>query len=562
MISLLGGTLKKAPKLHPNTFSFSSIIAFFFYSIFSLTPPFYHQAPYTSPKMPELPLEVWSNIAAAFQLQPMKLGTYAPDSNFLTRRACLRNLCLTSHQLLAAAQPWLYESIILYHDRGEPPKGPESLVQLLRSLATSPYLRRHIRHLACALNLWPTRHGMTQPQKAVLHEWQSLRGFFEDLPPAEKRLFAQAALFEPPNQAQASQIQVQAPPSRLVRAVNYTQQSNNDSQEPQKLLAILLCFAPKLQTVLLQGSSSPDLPARPFSDLLEHFLIQGGIDQSPVLPHLSTIRLQPDRGASLESWTGVQVCQDILAHLPSLRRLDLWKALSITNATNNKPHPKWANELRDIHVAIGSDMGDIGRIVEQATALRSLRIELVTTRSRYGLPILPQGDLNQALHRNAATLVRLRLAGMSLYLQRQGTSLSSLPQLRCVEDLEIEYQQLVGPGLSIGQVRVPDMLPPNIRRLKLLFLEGCNNHFNTFMLTFPLDLQVARLQGRFKRLQEIHLEVFSSATVEVNPRLMAAIDNMLVAILEQGCMCTYTLNHAAWDADSLEPWALDLDEVW
>ncbi|KAK7921295.1 hypothetical protein PG985_009317 [Apiospora marii] len=388
----------------------------------------------------------------------------------------------------------------------------------------------------------------------MLQEWQSMRGFFEDLPPAEKGLFAQASLFEPPNQAQA-------PQTRSFRVVDETQQPNNDSQEPQKLLAILLCFAPKLQTVLLQGSSNPDSLARPFSGLLEHFINQGGIDQSPVLSLLSTIRLQPDRGASLESWTGVQVCQDIFAHLPSLRRLDLWKASSITSAAIDTPHRRWANGLEEILVAIGNDMGGVVGVVEQATALRNLRIDFVTARSRYGLPITPQGDFNQALQRNAATLVRLRLAGMAFNLQRQGIILSSLPQLRCVEDLEIEHQLLVRPGLTTGQVRVPDMLPPNVRRLKLLFLHGCNDHFNTFVLTFPLDLQAARLQGRFKRLQKIHLEVFL-ATAGDDPRLMTAIDNMLVAILGQGCICTYTLNRAAWDADSMEPWALDLDEVW
>ncbi|KAK8133775.1 hypothetical protein PG984_005787 [Apiospora sp. TS-2023a] len=515
--------------------------------------------------MPQLPVEVWSNIAAALQLQPMQLGRYAPDATFLASRACLRNLCLTSHKLLVAAQPRLYESIILYHDQDEPYKGPESLVQLLRTLATSPSLRRHIRHLACAFNLWPTRYDIKQPHDAVLHEWQTTRGFFEGLPPAERQLFAQAALFEPPAQSQASQlrgqawpveIQAQAPQTRSFRVVDYSQEPNNDSQEPQRLLAILLCFAPKLQTMLLQGSSSnTDSPARPFSDLLEHFLIQGGIDQSPVLPLLSTIRMQPDRAVTPSFWTGLQVCQDILSHLPSLSRLDLWKASSVTTAAN----PKWIKGLEDIRVAVGDDVGGIVGLMEQAEALKTLRIDCVTTRSRYGMAMTWQGSLNQALQQHAATLVRLRLAGMAFNLQRQGISLSSLPQLRRVEDLEIEHQQLVGSGPNAGQVRVPDLLPPNLRRLKLLFLQGCNDHFDTFMLTFSLDLELAKSQGRFKRLQEIHLEVYSSNSIKYNLTQMAAIDNMQMAIIGQGCVCTYSLWRGDWDADNVEPWALDLD---
>ncbi|KAK8077263.1 hypothetical protein PG996_003433 [Apiospora saccharicola] len=520
--------------------------------------------------MPELPLEIWNNIAAALQLQPMQLGKYAPDSTFLARRACLRNLCLTSQKLLAAAQPWLYESVILYHNRDEPYKGPESLVQLLRSLAASPSLRRHIQHLACAFNLWPTRHDMKQPHDAVLHEWQAARSLFEDLPPPEKRLFDQAALFEPPAaqaQAQASQTQApapapapvqaqaQAPHPRFFRVVDYTEHLN-ESQEPQKLLAILLCFAPKLQSLLIQGNSNSALPARPFSDLLEYFLMRGGVDQSPVLPLLSTIRLQPDRGAPPVFWAGLQVCQDILAHLPSLSRLDLWK----TSYTMNSP-PKWASRLEDIHVANDNDVGGILGLMEQATALRTLRIDCINAGPRYARPSTPQGDLNQALHQHAATLVSLRLTGMTFNLQRQGISLSSLPQLRRVEELEIEHQQLVSPGLSSGLVRVPDLLPPNLRRLKLLFLHGCNDHFDDFLLTFPLDLEVARSQGCFKRLQEIQLEVFSAAA-QNDPKQMAAIDNMQVAVIGQGCICTYALNRGDWNADNVEPWALDLDEAW
>lgn len=507
--------------------------------------------------MPELPLEVWSNITVDLQLQPMRLGDYAPDSAFLARRACLRNLCLTSHKLLAAAQPLLYESIILYHIPEYPSAGPKSLVQLLRSLATSPSLRPHIRHLACALNLWPARCEIKKPRDAVVHEWQAMRDAFEDLPTVEKRFFDKASLFELPAQVQAP---VEAPQTRIFRVIDDTQLSNNDSQVPQKLLAILLCFVPKLQTVLLQGSSHADSPARPFSDLLQHFLVQGGVDQSPVLPRLSTIRLQPDRGASPETWTGVQICQDALAHLPSLRRLDIWKAsYTANNAANNiTPQPKWANRLENIRIAMGSTMGEIVGLVEQAHALKNLRVDYVTLPARLRLHATPQTDLNQALQQHAATLVRLRLTGITAPLQWQGLRLSCLPQLRCVEELEIEHQQLAGPGVASEEVRVPDLLPPNLRRLKLFFLLGCEKNFQTFMLTFPLDLQFARLQGRLKSLQEIHLEVFSDNTATKDKkRLLAALDDRLVAMLGQGCNCTYNLNRNGRDAENVEPWALD-----
>ncbi|KAK8087165.1 hypothetical protein PG994_002139 [Apiospora phragmitis] len=504
--------------------------------------------------MPELPLEVWSNIASALQLQPMRVGDYAPDSTFLARRACLRNLCRTSSKLAAAAQPWLYETIILYANPKDRTKGPESLVQLLRSLVASPSLRRHIRHLACALNLWPIElEGNKQHRDGVLQEWRAMRDVVEDSPPAVKRPFVQAALLEPSDQ-------VLAPPTwpyaRHVDAgvVDAVQLFNDDSQAPQKLLAILLCFTPKLQTLLLQGSSHADSPIRPFSDLLQYFLSQGSGDQSPVLPLLSTVLLQPDRSTLTESWTGVQVCQDFLAHLPSLRRLDQWKT-RWARGTDNLHNCKWVDRLEEVHVAIIAPLGDIAHLVEQARALRTLGVDCVTGSPRYRVPTGTQRDLNQALLQRAATLVQLRITGILHDFRWLGVSLWCLSQLHRLEDLGIEYQQLVRPGATAGEVRVPDLLPPNLRRLKLLFLQGCDTHFETFMLTFPLDLQFARAQGRLKRLQKIHLEVFSATNID-DPKQIASIEARVVAILALGCIFTYTLNRHERNTTQVEPWAL------
>ncbi|KAK8039371.1 hypothetical protein PG993_007782 [Apiospora rasikravindrae] len=545
-----------AGEQHSLHWIFIIIISFFFTLniITSITAQAFSSTP--TLKMPDFPLEVWSNIASNFQLPPLDLGHHAPSSTFLARRACLRSLCLTSHKLAAAAQPWLYRSIILYSDPDGPSTDPHSLVQLLRTLATSPSLQVYIQHFACALKLWPNEReregGCNEDRIAVLHEWQAMRDVFEDLPPAEKRFFVQAALLGPSSQVPAPQIWPYA--RHLDTGIaNAIKDWTSGSQTPQRLLAILLCFTPRLQSLLLQGSPVEDSPMRPFSDLLQYFLIQDSVDQSPILPLLSTIRLQPDRTNTMrEPWTGAQICQDFLEHLPSLRRLDLWKSRWV-RGTDYLPDPKWANKLEDINVALSAPLGDIACFVEQATALRTLRIDCMALPSAFSVQ-RTQRDLNNALQRHAATLERLRLTGMPDAFQRQGTSLWCLPQLPHVEHLEIEYQQLIRPQGIAGEVRVPDMLPPNLRSLKLLFLQ--EGDFDTFMLMFPLDLEFARGQKRLRRLDKIHLEVFSAAKKD-DLRQRAAIDARVVAIIEQGCVCTYTLNFFRRDPAIVRPWALD-----
>ncbi|KAK7948076.1 uncharacterized protein PG986_008962 [Apiospora aurea] len=501
--------------------------------------------------MPDLPLEVWNNIASNFQLQPLDLGDYAPNSTFLATQACLRNICLTSHTLAAAAQPWLYRSIILYPDPESPSKGPKSFVQLLRTLATSPSLRLHIRHFACALKLWPTeRDGCQDERKLVLQEWQAVRDVFEALPPAEKRLFVQAALLEPSSQVPAPQIWPYAGHLKTGVVVGGIKGWNSDSQAPQKLLAILLCFTPRLHTLLLQVTPLADSPMRSFSDLLQYFLTQSSGDQSPVLPLLSTIRLQPDRFSTVrDPWTGVRVCQDFLEQLPSLRRLDLWKSWHTRN-TDQQPDPKWASNLEGINIALKASLGDIACFVEQATALRTLRVDCMALPLAFSNQRPPR-DLNKALLQRAGTLERLRLTGMAGAFR--GASLWCLPHLTHVEHLEIEYQQLRPRGIA-EEVRVPDMLPPNLRSLKLLFLQA--GDFDTFMLMFPLDLGFARGQKRLKRLEKIHLKVFSAAGKN-DPRQRADIDVRVVATLEQDCVCTYTLNGHERDPANIQPWPLD-----
>ncbi|KAK7980455.1 hypothetical protein PG989_012912 [Apiospora arundinis] len=516
------------------------------------------QASGSSVSLSKLPPEVWGSIASSFQLEPMDMGTYHPSRDFLANRANLRNLCLTNHTFAAAAQPFLYETIILYARPDDETKGPESLVQLLRTLVSNPVLQQYVRHLACALTLWPNkRDGIQSPFRSfrvwkgmrdgsqqsvsVLRAWQEMRDVcLAKLKPAERQLFVNATLLEPSDEAPAPQTW---PYSRHVDAgvKDAIQLWNNDLQTSQKLLAILLCFTPRLQTLLLQGSAHQRSPIRPFSDLLEYFLCQQSGPQDPVLPLLSTIRLQPGPSALPSSWTGVQVCQNLLPHLPSLRQLDQWKSASYRDAQDLPDHT-WANGLEEINVVLGTNAGTTAGFVNQAHSLRTLRLQCVP--EHHGIhnwqPTPPQGDLNQAILHRAPTLARLTLTSMGDAFQWQHRRLSCLPQLPLVEELEIDHSLLVQFN-SPGETQVPDLIPPNLRELKLIFHHGSDEHFEMFMLTFPLDLPLARSQGRLKELQKIHIEVFSVHDIN-NQKLKAKLDTRLALILETGCVCTYTLN--------------------
>ncbi|KAK6844948.1 hypothetical protein PG995_015058 [Apiospora arundinis] len=458
------------------------------------------QASGSSVSLSKLPPEVWGSIASSFQLEPMDMGTYHPSRDFLANRANLRNLCLTNHTFAAAAQPFLYETIILYARPDDETKGPESLVQLLRTLLSNPVLQQYVRHLACALTLWPNkRDGIQSPFRSfriwkgmrdgsqqsvsVLRAWQDMRDVcLAKLKPAERQLFVNATLLEPSDEAPAPQTW---PYSRHVDA--------------------------------------------------------GSGPQDPVLPLLSTIRLQPGPSALPSSWTGVQVCQNLLPHLPSLRQLDQWKSASYRDAQDLPDHT-WANGLEEINIALGTNAGTAAGFVNQAHSLRTLRLQCVP--EHHGIhnwqPTPPQGDLNQAILHRAPTLARLTLTSMDDAFQWQNRRLSCLPQLPLVEELEIDHSLLVQFN-SPGETQVPDLIPPNLRELKLIFHHGSDEHFEMFMLTFPLDLPLARSQGRLKHLQKVHIEGFSVHDIN-NQKLKAKLDTRLALILETGCVCTYTLN--------------------
>ncbi|KAK6825353.1 hypothetical protein PG987_012847 [Apiospora arundinis] len=502
------------------------------------------QASGSSVSLSKLPPEVWGSIASSFQLEPMDMGTYHPSRDFLANRANLRNLCLTNHTFAAAAQPFLYETIILYARPDDETKGPESLVQLLRTLVSNPVLQQYVRHLACALTLWPNKRDGIQPpfrsfrvwkgmrdgsqqSVSVLRAWQDMRDVcLAKLKPEERQLFVNATLLEPSDEAPAPQTW---PYSRHVDAgvKDAIQLWNNDLQTSQKLLAILLCFTPRLQTLLLQGSAHRS-PMRPFSDLLEYFLCE---QSGPPRP-----RSTPLVDDSSTAWPlGPPV---ILAWCPGLSK----PPSASSKDAQDLPDHTWANGLEEINIALGTNAGTAAGFVNQAHSLRTLRLQCVP--EHHGIhnwqPTPPQGDLNQAILHRAPTLARLTLTSMGDAFQWQRRRLSCLPQLPLVEELEIDHSLLVQSN-SPGETQVPDLIPPNLRELKLIFHHGSDEHFEMFMLTFPLDLPLARSQERLKHLQKVHIEVFSVHDIN-NQKLKAKLDTRLALILETGCVCTYTLN--------------------
>jgi hypothetical protein len=356
----------------------------------------------TSPPIPyHLPTELWRHVIRNFVLKPLELGHAHPNEAFISNRAALRQLCLTSRRFVAIARPYLYESIVVSVDRDislrrrEFRTGVASLVLLMRTMVQNHALRPLVKHLALPVTL-TNQHPGSSPASADLSlAWLEDSVLFSNLHPTDQEIFDTVGLTAD-NAFQAKK-------------------SHRPTLEPeslaQKVLASLLCMVNEAETILLQDlfTGSSAVFDRTLSALISH--PQLGM---LFLPHLSTLQIQLNpvvmtSGDQIRQRSSMQAkLSSPLFNQPKLRRVDMWYAWFDALTISAKALPAIAH-IEEMDLTIAANTESLGTVIGMATGLKSLSLGLLSGASS-ALDISELGtDLNILLLSRSDTLESLAL---------------------------------------------------------------------------------------------------------------------------------------------------------
>lgn len=471
-----------------------------------------------------LPLEVWRAIAMHFRLGPMRLGDYKPDPEFLERRKCLYRLCLTSQALLAAARPFLYETVVLYVEtapgtQGIAP-GAESLAQLLRTLAAQPALRPHVKHLACAMPIGPRAlqfdpHDRNASLEAVVYSWLSTCHDFQDLSAADARLFRAVCLLPVPEPL--LRLAGRAFPLAGPAAGWWLEYETT----AQQLFTALICMTPNLTSLLLEGSR-----CRRMEECLARLRRNLGCD---VLARLETLRIQAGEGRTyfLSFHTMDDVVQGFLQALPSVRRLDLWRAWLPSRHPADQPRYGWLKQLDELHLHMYPEPTPVCEMIRHVSPLKSLALDFLDHISAVPVasPLPSAGTTGDALFLHKTSLTQLRITGNMAYASACGSSihlwcLDQLTRLRyLVVDLSIlcglppvgsSVDGFTGHSLDHTYASLFDSLPRSLESLLLVFDGEWPMYLREFLAKAPDFLKTPWKYPNLTRFRHLHLSLRSS----------------------------------------------------
>ncbi|KAK8011579.1 hypothetical protein PG990_010544 [Apiospora arundinis] len=506
-----------------------------------------------------LPTELRSEIVSYLELPRVDRDCLWAPQEFLDNRSALRNLCLASRSTAAEARPWLYRRIILYIDgddvdfsisspalkvdrhvnMSELPKvpyaGPDSMVQLIRTLIHNPHLRTYIKYVACPFSLSDIPPSSYTEQlefdmKMMCSSWKRHAHEFTDTSGVERRILDMAGLSVP---------LLNTPSCDRAEEVGENdgmplEHEDKMEEVPQRLISVLLCLLPEVDTLLLQSCDR-----RP-SEVTNRIITQCLKDEkiaSSVLPKLTTLDLRVHQ----LRWKRMRERDAIpfdavyaLLHLPTLRHIATWQddgfasffeihrpqqngvaafidSYGVLDNVMQRPrnsHREWLPKIETMSLTTaGYHCSYFYAACEMSTSLRRLTLDVIDVNrgGHFKSEFHSDATLNTSLLLRAETLEELRLGHFSYKHNHIGGSgqLTHLPSMKKLHTLNIEMHMLFGPYERIQQLSLPDLLPPNLERLELgdVWSHGFNDP-RGHMDPLSIDWYPEALAGQLKKLAE------------------------------------------------------------
>ncbi|KAK7998325.1 hypothetical protein PG989_006365 [Apiospora arundinis] len=487
-----------------------------------------------------LPAELRSEIVSYLELPQVDRDCLWAPQEFLDNRYALRNLCLASRSTAAEARQWLYRSIILYIDGddvdfsisspalkvdrhvnvSEMPKhpyaGPDSIVQLIRTLINNPHLRTYIKYVACPFSLSDIPPPSYTEQlefdmKMMCSSWKRHAHEFTDTSGVERRILDMAGLSVPP-----------------------LGHEDEMDEVPQRLIAVLLCLLPEVDTLLLQSCDR-----RP-NEVTNRIITQCLKDEKiafSVLPKLTTLdfrvhQLRWKRRRELETIPFDTVYA--LLHLPTLRHIATWQddgfasffeihipqqngvaafvdSHGVQDNVIHRPrhsHREWLPKIETMSLTTaGYHCSYFYAACEMATSLRRLTLDVIDVNrgGHFKSKFHSDATLNTALLLRAETLEELRLERFDRHSKHISASgqLTCLPSMAKLRTLKIEMHMLFESFEQARQLALPDLLPPNLERLELgdVWCHALND-LRGHVTPMGIDWYPEALAGQLQRLAE------------------------------------------------------------
>ncbi|KAI0597747.1 hypothetical protein F4775DRAFT_558422 [Biscogniauxia sp. FL1348] len=400
-----------------------------------------------------LPNELLELIFQHLYLPPLILGSELPDRTFVENRAALRSLCRTSRLFLDLTRPLLYEKVVLYIDEEnltadrELLAGSKSLVLLIRTLTQRPGLRAYVKYVACPMLLHtsPWWHNDDRAE-LVSASWKYSKADFTGLSADDQIVFGLAGL----------DISHAAPPKS----------EDEESKIAEQLLAVLVCLASSLETLLLQTMERQKYKIlhQTITRALKHERLRHRI-----LPNLRTLQFQlPPRSVQTSEFGRAQCATiyecPVLLTLPSVRRIEArHDELSYADDFS------WAGKIEELDLVSQTSADTYQRLCERAGSLRRLSIDM------FNFVALDMGgdetDLNAAIALLARTLQELR--AFTRYRDDYDDYLSPTARLTCLPRLErlevlgVDRKALFRTEAELAERGFADRLPPNLQVLDL-----------------------------------------------------------------------------------------------
>lgn len=501
---------------------------------------------------PELPYEIWLAILRYYELRPLVFGLAKPDSGFTARRSVLWSLCLVSPRLLDIARPLLYANIVLPLD-GSNASGRQCL-RLLRAVSHNPRLGRLVSSLAV-----PLQPSLDMQWWSVTKSVLQIEQAHDDL----RALFAQVKL--PYTQAETTK---------------------DDQGAQQKLVALLICLLPNLQSLLIHAPRDTGIAAIHLQNALGLLLNNSENDLANSLEALSistesprkTPSIRKDGPISENSSNGyrfqpfrclelIQLQQEPAFQQPGLIQINpqlghglagivpilrarsgRLKQLGLSDHClvdiNKDPTARAVlAQLEELNLINLEHPSETTTILRRAGRLEALSLDLTQRIPRLTAELPPQllaesnDDYNIAILERKDTLRSLSFTAPYFQAQELGYLLGPLERMTCLRDMTNLQFLRIEPHLLIDWLEVNtwpkflDNMPRNLLKLALRFSRRDEEHCHRFARSgVGAALRSGeRWKAKMPLLQAIRLEPLSYG-VRVAEELREALQRDGIAL--------------------------------
>ncbi|KAI9154657.1 hypothetical protein HJFPF1_07214 [Paramyrothecium foliicola] len=464
-----------------------------------------------------LPIELWHTVLQYMKLQPPELDQSTPLSeDFRSRRAVLRELCLTSRWFLDLARPYLYETIVLVarrHAAISYATGANSVLLLARTLTQSHELRPLIRNLALFIPLSADFSSISNIYANTVPVWKKLSTLLQHLDPADSTIY------------DAVNLSITSTSDSVGDEVNTISAQHLERLVP-RLVAALLRMTFKLDRLLLQGLLTQQ--SQEFDQTLQNLMNESAAN-TPFLPDLKILQLQADssilEGNGSYGW---EVSSQAQASLPLLSHPGLQSIHIASNWTSHLAVTERVVQgiarLQDMKLVVSTGLASVETLVRLLTSVKSLSVTLLSpTPSASGR----DSDLNEMLFSRADTLENFSLDTTLCSAEHAADQLGPLEKVTCLPRLQKLKHLSIEPHLLIDWLEVNTWprflrtLPPNVVWLTFRFMPEHGQDLLRIWARSGLGSVLRspreKWQSQLPHLRHIHLHPlpFSLRTVHV-----------------------------------------------